>query len=134
MESYRRFKTTPDSLKDIYVRSTNGVEVPLSAVTKYDMGNTAQRVNHQGQFPSVTLSFNIAPGVALGDAVAAVERATKEMILPATVHASFQGTALAFHTSLRSQPYLILAALIAVYLVLGILYESYIHPITILST
>jgi multidrug efflux pump subunit AcrB len=90
MEIDPRFQTSPDSLKDIYVRSTNGVEVPLSAVTKYDKGNTAQRVNHQGQFPSVTLSFNMAPGVALGDAVAAVDRATKEMILPATVHASFQ--------------------------------------------
>jgi hydrophobe/amphiphile efflux-1 (HAE1) family protein len=134
MEIDPRFQTSPDSLKDIYVRSTNGVEVPLSAVTKYDMGNTAQRVNHQGQFPSVTLSFNIAPGVALGDAVAAVDRATKEMILPATVHASFQGTAQAFQASLSNQPYLILAALMTVYLVLGMLYESYIHPITILST
>jgi multidrug efflux pump subunit AcrB len=110
------------------------VEVPLSTVTKYSMGNTAQRINHQGQFPAVTLSFNIAPGVALGDAVAAVDRATKQMSLPANVHASFQGTARAFQASLENQPYLILAALVAVYLVLGVLYESYIHPITIIST
>ena len=134
MEVDPRFQTSPDVLKDIYVRSAQGPEIPLLSVAKYQVTTTAQRVNHQGQFPSVTLSFNIAPGVALGDAVAAVERATREMSLPATVHASFQGTALAFQTSLRSQPYLILAALIAVYLVLGILYESYIHPITILST
>jgi multidrug efflux pump subunit AcrB len=134
MEVEPRFQTSPDVLKDIYVRSALGPEVPLMGVAKYQVTTTAQRVNHQGQFPSVTLSFNIAPGVALGDAVAAVDQATKEMSLPATVHASFQGTALAFQTSLKSQPFLILAALIAVYLVLGILYESYIHPITILST
>jgi len=134
MEIDPRFQSNPESLKDIYVRSTNGVEVPLSTVTNYQMGTTAQRVNHEGQFPAVTLSFNVAPGVALGDAVAAVDRETKSMGLPASVHASFQGTARAFETSLANQPYLILAALAAVYLVLGILYESYIHPITILST
>jgi multidrug efflux pump len=134
MEIDPRFQNNPESLKDIYVRSSNGVEVPLSTVTNYQMGTTAQRVNHQGQFPAVTLSFNVAPGVALGDAVAAVDREAKAMGLPASVHASFQGTARAFETSLASQPYLILAALAAVYLVLGILYESYIHPITILST
>jgi multidrug efflux pump len=134
MEIDPRFQASPESLNDIYVRSTNGVEVPLSAVTKYDMGTTAQRVNHQDQFPAVTLSFNVAPGVALGNAVAAVDRETKAMLLPATVHASFQGTARTFQSSLQSQPYLILAALVAVYLVLGVLYESYIHPITILST
>ena len=128
------FQTSPDALKDIYIRSANGPEIPISAVTKYANGLTAQRVNHQGQFPAVTLSFNIAPGVALGDAVTAVDRATRELILPATVHASFRGTAQAFQASLENQPYLILAALVAVYLVLGILYESFIHPITILST
>src|SRR5262249_15733725 len=134
MEIDPKFQTSPAALNDIYVRSANGPEIPLTAVTKYHMGTTAQRVNHQSEFPAVTLSFNVTPGVALGDAVDAVDRATKEMLLPATVHASFQGTAQAFQTSLQNQPYLILAALFTVYLVLGILYESYIHPITILST
>jgi multidrug efflux pump len=129
-----RFQTNPEDLRSIYVRSSNGPEIPLSTVTKYQMGTTALTVNHQGQFPAVTLSFNLAPGVALGDAVDSVDRAVREMNLPQTVHASFQGTAQAFQSSLQNQPYLILAALVAVYIVLGMLYESYIHPITILST
>ncbi len=134
MEVDPRFQLSPDSLKDIYVRSTTGPEVPLSAITTYSIGTTAQSINHQGQFPAVTLSFNIAPGMALGDAVTEVDRAARELVLPANVHGSYQGTAQAFQASLESEPYLILAALITVYLVLGVLYESYIHPITILST
>ena len=129
-----RFETNPSDLNDIYVRSANGPEIPLSTVTKYSVGSTALAINHQGQFPAVTLSFNLAPGVALGDAVAKVDQTVKDMSLPSTVHASFQGTAQAFQSSLANQPYLILAALAAVYIVLGMLYESYIHPITILST
>jgi multidrug efflux pump len=134
MEVDPKFQQSPDSVKDIYVRSSTGSEVSLGTVAKYKMSNTAQSINHQGQFPSVTLSFNIAPGVALGDAVNSVEDAIREMSLPPTVHGNFAGTAQAFQTSLENEPYLILAALVAVYIVLGMLYESYIHPITILST
>jgi len=134
MEIDPKFQDNPQSLQNLYVRSTTGSEVPLSTVTSYKMGVTAQSINHQGQFPAVTLSFNIAPGVALGDAVSDVEKAMSEMALPATVHGSFAGTAQAFEESLKNEPYLILAALVAVYIVLGMLYESYIHPITILST
>jgi multidrug efflux pump len=134
MEMDPKFQESPEALRDLYVRSSAGAQVPLSTVTTYRTENTAQSINHQGQFPSVTLSFNIAPGVALGDAVAAVDQATKEMSLPPTVHGSFAGTAQAFQSSLENEPYLILAALVAVYIVLGMLYESYIHPITILST
>jgi multidrug efflux pump len=134
MEVDPRYQQNPQSLQSLYVRSSTGAEVPMSAMTGYKMGLTAQSINHQGQFPSVTLSFNIAPGVALGDAIDQVDAATKELSLPATVHGSFAGTAQAFQSSLENEPYLILAALLAVYIVLGILYESYIHPITILST
>jgi multidrug efflux pump len=134
MEVDPRYQQNPESIQDLYVRSSSGAEVPMSAMTGYKMGLTAQSINHQGQFPSVTLSFNIAPGVALGDAIAQVDDATKEMSLPPTVHGSFAGTAQAFQTSLENEPYLILAALFTVYIVLGMLYESYIHPITILST
>jgi multidrug efflux pump len=134
MEVDPRYQQNPESIQDLYVRSSSGAQVPMSAMTGYKMGLTAQSINHQGQFPSVTLSFNIAPGVALGDAIAQVDAATKEMSLPATVHGSFAGTAQAFQTSLENEPYLILAALLTVYIVLGMLYESYIHPITILST
>jgi multidrug efflux pump len=134
MEVDPRYQQSPDSIQDLYVRSSAGTQVPMSTMTGYKMGLTAQSINHQGQFPSVTLSFNIAPGVALGDAIAQVDDATKAMSLPATVHGSFAGTAQAFQTSLENEPYLILAALLTVYIVLGMLYESYIHPITILST
>jgi multidrug efflux pump len=134
MEVDPRYQQSPDSIQDLYVRSSAGTQVPMSAMTGYKMGLTAQSINHQGQFPSVTLSFNIAPGIALGDAIAQVDDATKAMSLPATVHGSFAGTAQAFQTSLENEPYLILAALLTVYIVLGMLYESYIHPITILST
>ena len=109
--------------------------VPLSAMTKYDTQHvTYLSINHQGQFPAVTLSFNLAPGAALGDAVDAITQASAAMHLPATITGTFQGTAQAFQSSLKTQPYLILAALVAVYIILGMLYESYIHPLTILST
>jgi hydrophobic/amphiphilic exporter-1 (mainly G- bacteria), HAE1 family len=109
--------------------------VPLSAMTKFDTQHvTYLSINHQGQFPAVTLSFNLAPGAALGDAVNAINRTSLAMRLPATITGNFQGTAQAFQSSLKSQPYLILAALVVVYIILGMLYESYIHPLTILST
>jgi len=109
--------------------------VPLSTFATLDTGKTGYlSVSHQGQFPAVTISFNLAPGAALGDAVDAIQQAQTQLRVPATLSGSFQGTAQAFSASLRTQPYLILAALIAVYIVLGLLYESYIHPLTILST
>ena len=134
MEVDPRYQQTPDALQSIYVPSKNGVQVPLSAIAHFEPGNTALAVNHQGQFPSVTLSFNLAPGVSLGEATRAIEQAERDIRMPSSVHASFQGTAAAFQDSLSSEPVLVLAALLAVYIVLGILYESYIHPITILST
>jgi multidrug efflux pump subunit AcrB len=134
MEVEPRFYRSPDALNNIYVRSSSGMEVPLAAFTHFDSSNTALAVNHQGQFPSVTLSFNLAPGVALGQATREIEAAERAIGFPATIHASFQGTAAAFQESLANEPILILTALVAVYIVLGVLYESYIHPITILST
>ena len=128
------FQQGPDALKDIYVHAASGAQVPLSAFTHFAPTTTALAVNHQGQFPAVTLSFNLAPGVALGDAVTAIEAAEREIGLPASIRASFQGTAQAFQSSLANEPLLILAALVTVYIVLGVLYESYIHPFTILST
>jgi len=114
--------------------STNGAMVPLSAIAHYETQRTLLQVNHQGQYPAVTLTFNLAPNVALGDAVTALEKAERDLSMPSNIHATFQGTAQAFQDSLQNEPYLILAALIAVYIVLGILYESLIHPLTILST
>jgi multidrug efflux pump len=134
MEVAPRFWQSPATLRDIYVRSTNGAQVPLSAFAHFAPTTTALAVNHQGQFPGITLSFNLAPGVALGDAVAAITAAEREIGLPASIRATFQGTAQAFQASLANEPLLILAALLAVYVVLGMLYESYIHPLTILST
>ncbi|HEY0802003.1 MAG TPA: efflux RND transporter permease subunit, partial [Steroidobacteraceae bacterium] len=129
-------QSDPDSLKKLYLKSPlSGQMVPLSAMTKFDTQHvTYLSINHQGQFPAVTLSFNLAPGAALGDAVNAIDRVSLQMHLPATITGNFQGTAQAFQSSLKSQPYLILAALVAVYIILGMLYESYIHPLTILST
>jgi hydrophobe/amphiphile efflux-1 (HAE1) family protein len=126
----------PNTLNELYLKSplTNQM-VPLSAMTKYDnLHTTYLSINHQGQFPAVTLSFNLAPGAALGDAVDAINKTSLNLRLPSTITGSFQGTAQAFQSSLKSQPYLILAALIAVYIILGMLYESYVHPLTILST
>ncbi len=134
MEVEPRYWQRPDTLRDIYVRSAAGAQVPLSAFTHFAPTSDTLQVNHQGQFPAVTLSFNLAPGVALGDAVRAIETSLGEMGLPAAIHGKFAGTAQAFQASLASQPWLILAALVTVYIVLGILYESYVHPITILST
>jgi multidrug efflux pump subunit AcrB len=134
MEVDPRFYQSPDALNYIYVRSSNGTAVPLAAFTHFDSSNTALAVNHQGQFPSVTISFNLAPGVALGQATREIEAAERAIGFPATIHPSFQGTAAAFQESLANEPILILAALATVYIVLGVLYESYIHPITILST
>ncbi len=134
MEVAPRFWQSPETLQDIYVRAASGAQVPLSAFTHFAPTTTALAVNHQGQFPAVTLSFNLAPGVALGDAVTAIEAVEREIGLPADIHASFQGTAQAFQSSLANEPLLILAALVTVYIVLGVLYESYIHPFTILST
>ncbi|MGC2062409.1 MAG: multidrug efflux RND transporter permease subunit [Thermodesulfovibrionales bacterium] len=128
------FWQSPETLKDIYVPSSGGQQVPLSAFTHFEPEATALAVNHQSQFPSITISFNLAPGVALGNAVTAIEKATKEIGLPSSLRRNFAGTAQAFQASLANEPLLILAALISVYIVLGILYESYIHPITILST
>jgi multidrug efflux pump len=164
-----QFRVTPDDLKSIYVKSTNGAssagttanstsstsasatntastglapafasggatQVPLSAFTRVEMRNAPLAINHLGQFPVVNLSFNLAPGVSLGDATKAIEEAEQQINLPRSINTSFQGTAAAFHNSLSSEPWLILAAIITVYIVLGVLYESYIHPVTILST
>ena len=134
LEVEPRFQQNPDSLKEIYVRSPSGTQVPLSSFTRLETNTTPLAVNHQGQFPAVTLSFNLAPGASLGSAVKAIEDAEREIGIPTSVRASFQGTALAFQSSLANESWLIVAALITVYIVLGVLYESYIHPITILST
>jgi multidrug efflux pump len=134
MEVDEAFRDSTDAIQGLYVRSANGTQVPLSAVTHYETKNTALAVNHQGQFPAVTISFNLGEGVALGDAVAKIEEAVLHMGLPSDIHPTFQGNARAFQSSLSDQPWLILAAMIAVYIVLGVLYESYIHPVTILST
>ena len=134
MEVDPSFQNSTDALKNLFVRSATGAEVPLSAISHYEQKTTALAVNHKGQFPAVTISFNLGPSVALGDAVREIEVAALQMGMPATIHPSFSGTAHAFQESLRNEPYLILAALMTVYIVLGILYESYIHPVTILST
>jgi multidrug efflux pump len=125
---------SPEALKSIYVPASGGKLVPLSAFAHFEPSNTALSVNHQGIFPAITLSFNLAPGASLGPAVQHIQEATREIGMPPTVHATFQGTAQAFQDSRSSQTILVITALIAVYIVLGILYESFIHPITILST
>jgi hydrophobe/amphiphile efflux-1 (HAE1) family protein len=124
----------PSALRSIYVRSTNGVQVPLAALAKFKPSNTFLSVNHQGQFPAVTISFNLAPGVSLGQATEAIERAVEQLKMPSTVLGSFQGIAQVFRDSMSNMPLLLAAALLAVYVVLGILYESLIHPVTIIST
>ncbi|MBV9574421.1 MAG: efflux RND transporter permease subunit, partial [Acidobacteriales bacterium] len=129
-----QFEQNPDALKDIYVKSGTGSQVPLSAFSHFEPSNAALAINHQGQFPVVTLSFNLAPGESLGNATKAIDAAQQAIGTPASVHTSFQGTAAAFQNSLASEPWLIVAAIVTVYIVLGVLYESYIHPITILST
>ncbi len=134
MEVDPQFQQDPDSLKNIYVHSSNGTQVPLSAFTRFEPGATPLAVNHQGQFPVVTLSFNLAPNASLGQAVEAIDKVKQDLNMPASIQATFQGTAAAFLNSLSNEPILILAALVTVYIVLGVLYESFIHPITILST
>jgi multidrug efflux pump len=134
MEVDPRYWQNPDTLKDIYVPASGGKLAPLSAFSHYEPNSSALAVNHQSQFPAVTLSFNLPQGTALGQAVDAVEDAALKAGMPATIQGSFQGTAQAFQDSLANEPILILAALLTVYIVLGILYESTVHPITILST
>jgi multidrug efflux pump len=134
MEVAPQFWQRPETLRTIYARSSKGTAVPLSTFARFDASTAPLAVNHQGLFPAVTISFNLAPSVSLGRAVDAIQAAVREAGLPATVHGSLQGTARAFQTSLESQPMLILLALLAVYIVLGILYESLVHPVTILST
>ncbi|MGH7282249.1 MAG: efflux RND transporter permease subunit, partial [Polyangiaceae bacterium] len=133
LEASPNLRADPDSLEGIYVQGENGA-VPLSAIAKTSVSTTALSVNHHGQFPAVTISFNLAPGVALGQAVNAIEKAKLDIRVPPSLIADFQGTAQAFKDSFASEPILITVALIAVYIVLGMLYESYVHPITILST
>jgi len=134
LEVAPEFQNSPHALDNIYIRSTAGGEVPLSAFTHFEAGSAPLVVNHQGQFPAVTISFDLAPDYSLGDAVSAIDQARQEIGMPASIEASFQGTAAAFRASLKNEPLLILAALVTVYIVLGVLYESYIHPITIIST
>ena len=134
MEVAPQFWQSAAALNDIYVRSPAGMQVPLSAVARYEPTSTLLSVNHQGQFPGVTMSFNMAAGTSLSEAVQSIEKSMRDIGLPGDIKGSFQGTAKAFQASLESQPLLILAALVTVYIVLGILYESYIHPLTILST
>jgi len=134
MEAAPEYLQSPEILNEVYVQSPSGQRVPLNAFSHFAVNNAPLSVTHQGLFPSITLSFNLRPGVALGDAVDAIEQAGQQIGLPATIHTMFAGTAQAYQDSLKSEPFLIAAALATVYIVLGVLYESYIHPITILST
>jgi len=134
LEVKPQFQDDPADLHNLYVKSTTGTQVPLSAFSHIQQTNAPLAINHQGQFPVVTLSFNLAPGASLGEATQAIDAAEQEIGMPTSINTSFQGTAAAFRNSLSSEPLLILAAIITVYIVLGVLYESYIHPITILST
>jgi len=134
LDTEKRIWTSPEGLRHIYVPGTDGKQVPLTAVAEVRQAQTPLSVQHQGQFPAATISFNLAPGVSLSQASAAIDAAVAAMGLPSTIRATYAGTAQAFGESLKNQPYLLLAALLAVYIVLGILYESTIHPLTILST
>jgi multidrug efflux pump len=134
MEVAPQFQQTTEALQNIYLRSSTGAPIPLAAFTHFTPSNIPLAVNHQSQFPSVTISFNLAPGISLGEATLAINNAQRTIGFPSTILASFQGTAAAFQDSLSSQKILIFTALVTVYIVLGMLYESYIHPITILST
>jgi multidrug efflux pump len=133
MEAAPEYGLNPEGLRNIYVTSSGGQQVPLSALAHYASTTAPLAVNHQGPFSAVTLSFNLAPGKALGDAVNAIEAAKQKIGFPETVRGGFQGNAQAYQSSLANEPILIATALLAVYIVLGILYESYIHPITIIS-
>jgi multidrug efflux pump len=134
LEVKPEFKQNPAKLKDIYIRSSGGGQVPLGAFTRTAETTGPLIISHQGQFPATTISFNLAPGESLGKAIKEIDSTTRQMGLPASIRGSFQGTAQAFQSALANELWLILAALITVYIVLGVLYESYIHPITILST
>ncbi|HXT23477.1 MAG TPA: multidrug efflux RND transporter permease subunit [Candidatus Eisenbacteria bacterium] len=134
LEVSEKYTQGPDGLRQIYVPTGSGGVVPLSSFARYEHSNTSLSVNHQGLYPSITLSFNLGPGGALGDAVVRIQNLMRELGIPPTVHGGFQGTAQAFQESQSSMLVLIITALAAVYIILGILYESYIHPITILST
>ena len=134
LEVKPEFRQDPASLQQIYLRSTTGGSVPLSTFTTIEERATPLLVSHQGQFPAVTVSFNLAPGLSLGHAVEAIESTRRDLRMPASIEASFQGAARAFQASLANEPLLILAAVVTVYIVLGVLYESWIHPVTILST
>ncbi len=134
MEVAPNFQRTTTAIDNLYVKSSNGTQVPLSVFTKVVEHPASLSIGHQGQFPSTTISFNLAPNASIGDAVTSVDKAVAAMHLPLSVNTAFQGTAAAFEASLTNEPLLILAALITVYIVLGVLYESYIHPVTILST
>jgi multidrug efflux pump len=134
LEVAPKYWQNPESLNDIYLTTTNGGQVPLSAVTHRVTATTPIAVNHQGQFPAVTLSFNLGPGMALSDAVKAINDMERTAGMPSTIRGEFAGTALAYQASLDSEWLLIITSLLAVYIVLGILYESFVHPITILST
>jgi multidrug efflux pump subunit AcrB len=134
LEVEPQYQFNPESLNRIYVKSSTGQMVPLSAFAKAKIATAPLTIVHQGQFPAVTLSFNLRPGGSLGEAVKAIQKAEQEISLPDTVVATFSGSAAEFQSSLKSEPFLILAAIIVIYIVLGVLYESYIHPITILSS
>jgi multidrug efflux pump len=134
LEVKPEFRKDPRDLEEIYIRPAHGGKTPLGALSRIEYASTPLAVNHQGQFPVVNVSFNLAPGISLGEAVDAIEKTKDEIGLPRSIAAGFQGTAEAFQASLKNEPLLILAALVTVYIVLGVLYESYIHPITILST
>jgi multidrug efflux pump len=134
MEVAQKFQRDPDALRNIYVKSTTGAMIPLSAITHYETLRIPLAVNHQSQLPASTLSFNLTLGSSLSDATDAIEAAREQIGMPEEIHGGFQGTAQAFKASLSTEPVLILLALVTVYIVLGILYESFIHPLTILST
>jgi len=134
MEVAPQFWQSPDGLKNVYVHPASGGEVPLSAITQFQATTAPLAVNHQGQFPSVTVSFNLAPGIALSDAAQTINAMELKMGMPSSIHGMFSGTLQAFQSSLATEPFLVITALMAVYIVLGILYESYVHPVTILST
>jgi multidrug efflux pump len=134
MEVAPQYWQRPETLNQLYVRAPSGAMVPLSAFAHYEMTTTTLSVNHQGQFAAITLSFNLAPGATLGEALKAINDAALRIGMPSSIHGSFQGAARVFQTSFESLPYLVLAALLTIYIVLGVLYESYVHPLTILST
>ena len=133
LEVQPEFQNDPNALSKVYVSGPNGVQVPLSSFAHFTSKVEPLSINHQGQFPAVTLSFNLAPGTSIGQAVDKIQALERDLHLPATVNGSFMGTAQAFQASLSSTPLLVAAAILVVYIVLGVLYESYIHPITILS-